>query len=502
LKSLEELDASRAGYSDAARAVLVQANGQVNQQGAIADYLEVARGYERAVEACLGDLLQHVVVERPEHAAAGFHLVRDAGAGRCGFLITSAVEAPVASGAFHAAIAVTGHASGIASAAAALGSLPDGVVALSSVMQVNGPYAQPIRQAIGEAAIAPSYKLASDVSHLTPLPVVTGEGEVFRGPHLVNGGGHAEARGILETKREIRELRERIASERSALQRLSQETAELEGTIAQASNAISALNAEYHKQEKAAVAHDAQLTHAGEEVTRLAQKADQLAREKRQAEDERDALDRRQDEARTSITQLEAAQREADDRLPVAQGRLFEAGESLEELSHQAADSGAAHAALVERAAALTLEVQRMEEAGAELEQRAAALATELGTAQRRIGELRETIAAGEVQLDTDVAALDGLRQQVMTTEDTVAALRARADEHDGAIKDARAALDAIRRVVADLDIARATAEADLSHLAYTCEDAVGATLDEVIAEMDRLEAGGPAPPAGSGTDG
>ena len=72
--------------------MLAQANGKVNQQGAIADYLEVEAGYERAVEACLGDLLQHVVVERPEHAAAGFQLVREAGAGRCGFLVTSAAE--------------------------------------------------------------------------------------------------------------------------------------------------------------------------------------------------------------------------------------------------------------------------------------------------------------------------------------------------------------------------------------------------------------------------
>src|SRR4029077_8577226 len=71
LKSLEELDAARAGYGDAARTVLVQAHGTVCQQGAIADYLEVDAGYERAVEACVGDLLQHVVVERPEHAAAG-----------------------------------------------------------------------------------------------------------------------------------------------------------------------------------------------------------------------------------------------------------------------------------------------------------------------------------------------------------------------------------------------------------------------------------------------
>ena len=36
---------------------------------------------------------EHVVVERAEHAAAGFQLVREAGAGRCGFLVTEAVEA-------------------------------------------------------------------------------------------------------------------------------------------------------------------------------------------------------------------------------------------------------------------------------------------------------------------------------------------------------------------------------------------------------------------------
>src|SRR5262249_60098543 len=89
---LEELEAARAAYGDAARAVLVQANGAVNQQGAIADYLEVENGYERAVEACLGDLLQHVVVERPEHAAAGFPLLRGADAGRRGFLIAAAIR--------------------------------------------------------------------------------------------------------------------------------------------------------------------------------------------------------------------------------------------------------------------------------------------------------------------------------------------------------------------------------------------------------------------------
>jgi chromosome segregation protein len=41
------------------------------------------------------------------------------------------------------------------------------------------------------------------------------------------------------------------------------------------------------------------------------------------------------------------------------------------------------------------------------------------------------------------------------------------------------------------LDVARATAESDLSHLALTCVESVQATLDEVLAEVDALERDG-----------
>ena len=479
LTSLEQLDAARAGYSDAARTVLVEANGAVNQRGAIADYLEVDAGYERAVEACLGDLLEHVVVERPEHAAAGFRLVREADAGRCGFLVTSAIDG--------------GTNGAVPDGSAA--PVPEGLVALSSVVRVSGPFDGAIRHAIGEAAIARDYAAAARVCGRTPLPVATRDGDLFRGPHLVSGGSRAEARGILETKREIKELRGRIASDRETLARLAEETSALDAAIVQASSGIAALNAEYHRHEKAAVAHDAQLAHAAEEEARLAHKGDQLAREKRQAEDERDALDRRQEEARASIRELEIAQRQADERLGDAQRRLFEAREALEELGRRAAEAGAAHAALVERASGLALDVQRMEEAGAELEQRATSLAGELETARVRMERLREAIAHGDRQLDADVLDLDAKRQAVTAAEEAVASLRASAEEHEGTIKEARGGLDAIRAVVSGLDVARATAEAELSHLSHTCEDAVNATLDEVVAEIDRLEREGHATP-------
>src|SRR5207248_4251254 len=127
--------------------------------------------------------------------------------------------------------------------------------------------------------------------------------------------------------------------------------------------------------------------------------------------------------------------------------------------------------------------------------QRAASLGAELDGTRRRLEELHRAIAAGEMQLDRDVLDLDARRQTVLATDEVVAAIRAKADAYEAAIKDARARLDAIRATVSELDVARATAEADLSHLGHTCEDAVGATLDEVIAEVELLEQSGAATP-------
>jgi chromosome segregation protein len=484
-KSLEELEAARAEYGDAARTILAQANGKVGQQGAVADFLEVEAGYERAVEACLGDLLQHVIVERPEHAAAGFELVREQRAGRCGFLITAG-DPPEAGPHSREALSLpaTDHQS-----------VPSGLVALSSVVRVGGPFAGAIRQAIGEALIAASYPRAAEASRTSSLPIATPTGELFRGAHSVTGGIPEEARGILETKREIKDLMRRIEAERESLFRLAGETVGLEASIAHASNAIAALNAEHHRQEKAVVGFDAQLQRADAEASRLVQKAGQLSRERGQAEEERDALDRRQDEARASIARLEDDQRVAEERLTLAQRRLFESREAAQELSRRAADAGASHAALVERASALALEVQRLAEASAEIEARAEALTSQLDETLRRLDTLRTAIIEGRAQLDADVRLLDTLRRDVQAADDRVSGLRTAAEEHEAAIKAARAVLEANRASVADLDIQRATAESDLAHLAQACLDAVQATPDDVLAEIAALEEqGNPAP--------
>ena len=484
LTSLAELEAARASYGDASRAVLAQGDGKVNQEGAIADYLEVEAGYERAVEAYLGELLQYVVVKRPEYAAAGFDVVREAGAGRCGFLIA---DGPAALDFTQDRDAGPDYRHEAVSAAMPL----EGLVPLSAFVHVSGPFAGPIRRVIGEAWIADSYERAEAASRLAPLPVLTVDGVVFRGPQLVSGGSRDDGRGILGTKREIKELRERTQLEREVLFRLAEDAAGLEETISTASYAIAALDTEHHKQEKAVVGFEARLQHAADEAARLALKGEQLTRERHQANAEHDALAGRQEEARAAIVRLQQDQRQADERLTLAQRRLFEAREATEDLSRYAAEASAAKAAMVERSAGLVVEVRRLEESVVDLDRRATELAYDLDTTRRRVEDLRIAIVAGEAQLEADVSILDSLRLDVQRADDIVSVLRIGTDEHDASLKTARSVFESIRALVAEFDIARAAAESDLAHLATSCLVTVQATLEEVRVESDELERAG-----------
>jgi chromosome segregation protein len=474
LTSLEELAASRAEFGDAARMVLLQANGHVGQQGAVADYLDVDSRYERAVEAILGDLLQHVIVERHDHAAAGLSLVREHDAGRCGFVVVD----PASNGFYpHEPIHMAG------------------IVAVSDVVRIGGPHAVTIQKVLPDAYVAESFEQAVAFSRETSAVVATLDGDVVRGPHLVSGGAKVESRGILATRREIKELRERLSAERSALGRLVEETSSLELAIAQATTAMAALSVRQHQEEKDIVGHEAQLSRAADEAARLARKADVIALERRRGEEERAALEARHAEARSEIDRLQEEQRRADERFTNAQRRLADARETIDALNTRAAEARAVHAGLVERAAALASEVVRMEEGARELEDRIASRASELEQTASRRQSLLQAIAEGEQTLDEDIRALETVREELRGVEGQAGELRQKVDAQDAVIREARRALEGIRTQANELDIARATCESDLGHLAQSCVDAVQCSLDDVLAEVVEMEETGAATP-------
>ena len=472
LTSLEELDAARADYGDAARAILAQTTDEVGHLGSVADYLEVDKQYERAVEAALGDRLQYVVVPSTESAAAALQYVAQLNAGRVGFVVAQASVDTLP-------------------ADPLLPLQESGLTPLLDVVRISGPAADAIRGLAAGTLIVPDFGSARTAAALTTAPVVTLEGEVFHGQQVIEGGIRAESRGILATKREIKELRERTDEQRLAVERMREDIASLDVAIAAAESAILALQSEQHRQEKAIVGFDMQLSAAGEAADRVARKQEQIAVERSAAEEERRVQEARHEEARNSIVRIESEQRAADDLLTRAQRRLFDARESMQAQAHKAAEAKASHAALVERAGALAADVRRLEAASSELESRLTGRRDDLQRNETRRAELGASIVASEATLDEGLRTFDRLRDDVREADERSQALRTQFDAEDGHIREARRALESVRAEAAQLDVARATAESDLAHLASTCADAVQATLDEVAAEVEQLERDG-----------
>ncbi|MBA3271249.1 MAG: AAA family ATPase, partial [Acidobacteria bacterium] len=486
LTSLEELDAHRSGFSDAARMVLVHANGHVGQLGALADFIEVDPRYERAVEAHLGELLQHVLVRRHEHASAGLALVRQANAGRCGFVVLeSSAVAAVAAGLSSEARSMAGAPVDAADA------LPTNAVMLSSIIRVAGEHALAIREAIGDAVIVESFDVARELASELSVAVATVEGDVLRGPHLVTGGAKVESRGILATKREIKELRERVTIDREALDRLTEETARFEHAIAHATAAVAALSSELHRQEKAIVGVEGQLQRATEDEVRLSQRRALVATETARVQDEIVTLDARQVEARDSISKLDDDRRAAETMLADAQRTLFSARETSDMLAGRAAEARATQAALVERSAGAAADVRRLEDAARELERRVETCASDLTLMRDQRQRLLAAVAEGYKLVDDDVRVLEELRGALRESDQKAQTLKASTDGQEDAIRNARRVLDAVRSLAAELDVTRATAAAELTHLAQQCLDTVNVPLEEIRVEVAQMEAAG-----------
>ncbi|HJU44770.1 MAG TPA: AAA family ATPase [Vicinamibacterales bacterium] len=499
LRSLEEIDTHRSGFADAARMVLVSANGKVNQMGALADFIEVEPRYERAVEACLGDLLQHIIVERLDHVSAGLQLIRQENAGRAGFIVGRPDGADVYSvsdvGAHFSAPAFDAPAFDAPALDAPAPDLPAGTVALSSVVRIGGPFPHAVQAIMGGALIAESFEAAARIAPTVPFPVATLEGDVFRGRHVVTGGDKAESRGILATKREIKELREKIVEADAAIQQLIAETAGFDEAIAHATAAIASLSSEIHRQEKEIVGVEGQARRAAEDESRVQQRTDLVATEMSRVVEEIAGLDARQAEARESIARLNEQKVAAESALNETQQRLGQARDTAEELSQKAAEARATHAGLVERSAAAMAEVQRMEAAAAELERRVDAATRDMGLMRDQRERLLQAIADGQRLMDEDVGRLEGLRTDMIRADERAVEITQAAEKQEEMIRDARRTVDALRALAAEIDVQRATAESDLTHLAQQAMDTVNASLDDIRDEVAQMEASGQVQP-------
>ena len=99
-----------------------------------------------------------------------------------------------------------------------------------------------------------------------------------------------------------------------------------------------------------------------------------------------------------------------------------------------------------------------------------------------------QAIADGTRLLDDDIRALAALREHVQQADQAAADVRVRVDGHDTVIRESRQMLEQIRAQAGELDVARATAQSDLTHLGQLCEETIQASLDQILSDVEQME--------------
>ena len=468
LRSIEELVASREGYSDAARLVLSQPDGKVEHLGSVADHLDVDRQYARAVEASLDELVQYVIVRSAKDVQDGIALAKSRDAGRCGFVVVDATPTEVETDVPHASL-----------------------TPLEELVRVDGTGAPAVHHLLRRRWFAPSFEQAASAAETTVDPITTPDGTVFRGSSVVRGGGKTQVRGILATKGETRELRSRMTVEAENLKRIRAEVTKHASIAGRAEAELKTLQAEEHKAEKELLELELQSRGLDEELARLQQKRALVLTERRQIDEELESLDARQVEGSEAIRRLENEQRTADEHFMSSQRELLEARESVETLGRRVTEAKAEHAALAERAAALSADVGRLEDAWHDLEDRMTTQAEGVRRTADRRDALAATIAVSEEQLERDIARFEAFRHEVRTSDDRVADVRQRIDELVGQLRQCRETLESLRADVGELTVRRATAEADLVSLEAACQEVLQLDLSDVCDEVEQVESEG-----------
>ena len=164
----------------------------------------------------------------------------------------------------------------------------------------------------------------------------------------------------------------------------------------------------------------------------------------------------------------------------------------MQEQGRKTAEAKAAHAALVERASGLAIEIQRLDEASRELENRLSSRREDV----RRNGNAPPGARRNHCHVRDDGSTKTFARSTSCATRSaspTIGrrSLRAGFEAQETHIRESRRSLEGIRGEVAHLDVERATAESDLTHLASSCVELTQATLDEVAAEVEQMERDG-----------
>lgn len=473
LSSLEDIARNYDGFDRGVRAVMLRAGEQPRQIGVfgvVSDVLQAPAGVERAVEAVLGERLQHVLVDSVD---VGFELagyLREVAEGRSSFMtVPSLADEPMP--------ALEG--------AGILGMLPGQVTAKDSALA-------PVVRALLDGVV-----LVTDADaakrHAAEHPrhtFVTPEGDVLKPGGLVTGGVmEGPAIGSLQKKREIEELKAEVARLEERYNELITRHYELQKQLGQHEGVLKGLEKNRHAEELSLQSHEKDLSQAGSSLVKLRERIAGLGAELEQLSQLDRSLELELEACRGEVAHGQTEREAREERVRLLGQELDTLRLTVEGLSAEVTTLKVKVASSSERGDAARKAADALDAQLDELTQRAGRLKLSVDEDEQRVGELEQRLGA-EADSRADRAATlsqahAGLSEAKAAHAEAAQAVR----QEESALKELRAKLDGLTHGVSAMALREKELQLEADHLAAQVEERHAVPMAQAIHEYHLLPA-------------
>ena len=490
LDTLLELDVRRAHYSQAVQRIFATegAAEDFHFMGTLADMLQVAPEWERAVEGAFGSSLQSIIVPTPDDAARAALWLREHDAGRASFLIVglhgASEEIDTEAGTQRSEAEETNTPAQFEEASENLKDIRIGDL-LGAPPELLSVLRRTLAQKM-DALLASSLDDAIAKSLATGDMYVTAVGDWVAGGQLVTAGDERafeEGAGLLGFKRELREL-EQSANEFSTAMTIAEQAVTVaRSRLTELEDAVVLLNEVIGREERDAMARELNAAGLAQEIERAERHLRVVADDAARLTSERLELEERRRTALAEAEAAEIARQTASQAVAEAASLLAIARREAEVENEGLGEQRASAAAAAERRRATATELRRMEAERDDLSARLERHAHEAAEAIERLEELRRSID----EMDRSALSIDEEREReeraVAEASARLAEARERADALSAELGELNRRVIAARDARAGLEVQRAEATARLGFVREACMTELNQSLEELAQE-------------------
>jgi chromosome segregation protein len=430
MHALLEVQSRLEGVGKGVRAVILKRDPGV--LGMLADLVEPPPELTQALAAALGENLTTLVVTDEDKAHELAHWLRDEKKGRAVFLPRTGDHLGAANVAIPDELLADGG---------ALGRLAD-------LCKFRGEDEELVRAVLGDVVVARDFAAAHRIARaIQPRAVVTLDGEVlFADGRIAAGEREQMAAGMLESKRETRELAEVVSRLDTLVSELVARHQSLRASISETQAALDAARQAEHKGELALVHAEKDLRSLDQDLERGRVRLEQVAAETMDLAEQLAEAESEHATARADLDDATSAKQSVDRDGEDAQRDADAQREELDARRHLVTDRKVQVARAREKTRGLEGALERLSRSGEELAEREARLDEELVTGARRQGELAGLLFVDREKLGIAIEEAHTCKDALTTARGAHEESRAAMGVHEAELKSLRADADAAEK--------------------------------------------------------